>query len=143
MSDNNELKENREKKSQIKTTLDTLLSGMDGFVSSKSVVGEPVTVGDTVIVPLIDVSFAVGAGAGSGDGKNNGCGGIGGKMTPNSVLVIQGGHTRLISVKKQDGFTKIVDLVPDLVQRFTQRADGQEDISDEDALDTAFPENEE
>lgn len=139
----NEANKNIEKKSQIKSTLDTLLNGMDGFISSKSVIGEPIIVGDTTLVPLVDVSFAVGAGAGSESGKNTGCGGIGGKMTPNSVLMIQGGHARLISVKKQDGFTKIMDLIPDLVSRFTEKSDGTPDITDDDAIDTAFDEKNE
>lgn len=139
----NEVNKTTEKKSQIKSTLDTLLNGMDGFISSKSVIGEPITVGDTTLIPLLDVSFAVGAGAGNDNGKNTGCGGIGGKMTPNSVLLIQGGHARLISVKKQDGFTKIMDLIPDLVSRFTEREDGTPDITDDDALDTAFSDNNE
>ena len=50
--------------------------------------------------------------------KNNGGGGLAGKMTPCAVLVIQNGTTKLVNVKNQDGLTKVLDMVPDFVNRF-------------------------
>ena len=35
---------------------------MDAFISAKTVVGDAIHVGDTIILPLVDVSFGVGAG---------------------------------------------------------------------------------
>ena len=57
----------------------TLLKGMDTYLSAKTVVGEPMTVGDTVIVPLVDISFGAGAAAGLNDNRksDNGGGGMG------------------------------------------------------------------
>ena len=48
----------------------------------------------------------------------DGGGGMTGKMTPCAVLVIQNGTTKLVNVKNQDGLTKILDMVPDFVDRF-------------------------
>ena len=45
----------------IEGTLGSMFKGMDGFISSKSVVGEPVYVGDTIIIPLVDVNFGMAA----------------------------------------------------------------------------------
>lgn len=42
---------------------------MDSVVSSKTVVGDAIHIGDTIILPLVDVSFAVGAGSFQGDKK--------------------------------------------------------------------------
>ena len=42
-----------------------------------------------------------------------------GKMTPCAVLVIQNGTTKLVNVKNQDAITKILDMVPDLADKFT------------------------
>lgn len=103
----------------FETTVASLFKGMDQFISSKTVVGDAITVGDTIILPLVDVSFGVGAGASSGDSKNNGAGGLGGKISPSAVLVIQEGNIRLVNVKNQDAVTKILDMVPDFVNRFT------------------------
>ena len=84
---------------QFKGTVEALFHGMDGVISSKTVVGEAIHIGDTIILPLVDVSFAVGAGAFNGDKKEKGAGGLGGKITPSAVLVIQNGHTKLVNVK--------------------------------------------
>lgn len=102
----------------FKETVNSLFKGMDSFISAKTVVGEAIHVGDTIILPLMDVSFGVGAGAFSGEKKDNGGGGMAGKMTPCAVLVIQNGTTKLVNVKNQDGLTKILDMVPDFVDRF-------------------------
>ena len=118
----------------------SLLKGVDSVLSTKTVVGEPINVGDTILVPLVDVSFGLGAGAGNQDKKNKGGGGVGGKMSPSAILVIQNGKTKLVNIKQQDGVTKILDMVPDLVDRFTHKNDDM--ISDEEAKDVAFPDGE-
>ena len=103
----------------FETTVSSLFKGMDQFISSKTVVGDAITVGSTIILPLVEVSFGVGAGASSSDSKNNGAGGLGGKISPSAVLVIKEGDIRLVNVKNQDAVTKILDMVPDFVNRFT------------------------
>ena len=65
---------------QFKETVDALFKGMNGVVSSKTVVGDAIHIGDTIILPLVDVSFAIGAGAFHADKKDRGAGGLGGKM---------------------------------------------------------------
>lgn len=103
------------------STVSSLFQGMESFITSKTVVGDAVHIGDTIILPLIDVTFGVGAGAFSGEKNNNGGGGMGGKITPSAVLVIQNGTTKLVNVKNQDGITKILDMIPDFVNKFTSK----------------------
>ena len=103
---------------KLNTTVESLFKGMDSFISTKTVVGEPTTVGDTIIVPLAEVSFGVAAGAMVENNKNNEAGGMGGKIVPSAVLIISNGSTRLVNVKNQDAITKILDMVPDLLDRF-------------------------
>lgn len=118
-------------KNNFNNTVENLFKGMDGFVSSKTVVGDAITVGDTTILPLVDVSFGVGAGAFNKDSKNNSAGGLTGKVTPSAVLVIQNGSSKLISVKDKDSFSKILDMVPDVISKFTK--DKPEEESEEEA----------
>ena len=103
------------------SSVESLFHGMDNFITASTVVGEAIQFGDTIILPLVDVTFGVGAGAFSEDKKNNGGGGMGGKISPSAVLVIHEGQTKLVNVKNQDGITKILDMVPDLVDRFTKK----------------------
>ena len=102
----------------FQSTVESLFKGMDSFITTKTVVGDAITVGDTIILPLVDVTFGVGASAKSEDRKNNGGGGLGGKISPSAVLVIQNGTTKLVNVKNQDSVTKILDMVPDFVNKF-------------------------
>ncbi len=110
---------NEKNNNSFETTVASLFQGMDHFISSKTVVGEPITVGDTILLPLVDVSFGAGAGASSGNNKNNSGGGLGGKISPSAVLVINDGNIRLVNVKNQDAVTKVLDMVPDFVNKFT------------------------
>jgi uncharacterized spore protein YtfJ len=120
-------------------TVESLFKGMDSFLTTKTVVGDAVKFEDgTIILPLVDVSFGVGAGAFTKDvGKNNAGGGMGGKITPSAVLVVQNGSTRLVNVKNQDTITKILDMVPDFVNKFSKGKETTDDVSDKvkDAFD--------
>ena len=98
----------------------SMMKGMEGFLSSKTVVG---------------------AGASTKDNKNGGGGGMSGKMTPSAVLVIKNGQIKLVNIKNQDTMTKVLDMIPDLVDRFT--APKEDMPSDEDAIKTAFPDKDE
>ena len=61
-------------------------------------------------------------------------------MSPNAILIIQDGRTKLVNIKQQDTVAKILDMVPDLVERFTSKKDDSM-ISDEEAKEIAFPED--
>ena len=120
--------------------VESLLGGMNKVMGAKTVVGEATQIGDTVIVPLVDVSFGVGAGSSTADKKNGGCGAFGAKMSPSAVLVIKNGSTKLVNIKNQDAITKVIDLIPDMFDRIAGLKDKQDMPSDDEAVDAAFPE---
>ena len=124
----------------FKGTVEALFRGMDGVVSSKTLVGDAIHIGDTIILPLVDVSFAVGAGAFSEEKKEKGAGGLGGKMTPCAVLVIQDGKTRLVNIKNQDTMTKILDMIPDAIDKFSSKKEDK--LTEEDVADILNEESE-
>ncbi len=106
---------------KFSSTVRALFQGMESFLTTKTVVGDAVKFDDdTIILPLVDVSFGMGAGSFVNGSKDNSGGGMSGKMTPSAVLVIQNGHARLVNIKNQDALTKIFDMVPDLVDKFTK-----------------------
>lgn len=118
--------------------IESLMKGMNAVIGTKTVVGDATQVGDTIILPLVDVSFGVGAGASAGDKKNGGGGGFSAKMTPSAVLVIKNGTTKLVNIKNQDTVTKVLDMIPDIVEKFTSPK--EEMPADDAAIDIAFPE---
>ena len=119
------------------TTVESFFKGMDSFITTKTVVGDAIHIGDTIILPLVDVSFGVAAGAFSQEKKNNGAGGMGGKIMPSAVLVIQNGTTKLVNIKNQDGITKVLDMVPDFVNKFTSKNDASSENVTENQTDAA------
>ena len=132
------------KDNNISSVMESLMKGAEAVFSTKTVVGEATKIDDTIIIPLVDVSVGIGAGAMCGTGKdrakNSGGGGMSGKMSPSAVLLIKNGQVKLVNIKNQDGVSKILDMIPDLVDRFTAPKNKEEMMSDEEAVDAAFPE---
>ena len=124
---------------QFTSTIESLFKGLDQFVTTKTVVGEPVQVGETIIVPLIDVTcgMAAGAFAEGGKQKQRGGGGMSAKMSPSAVLIIQGGVTKLVNVKNQDAITKAMDMAPDLINKFLGGKPAVSEETVQTAKDTA------
>ncbi|MCR5278298.1 MAG: GerW family sporulation protein [Lachnospiraceae bacterium] len=123
--------------------IDSLLKGMETVLSSKTVVGDATHIGDTIILPLVDISFGVGAGSSSKPEKGKsegGGGGMTGKVSPSAVLVIKNGTTKLVNVKNQDAITKVIDLIPDMFDRISNMKDRKDMPSDDEAMEAAFPE---
>ena len=83
----------------------------------------------------MDVSFGAGAGAKEKSAeKNNGLGaggGVGAKMSASAILVIKDGQIRLVNIKQQDTITKVLDMVPDLIDKFK----GNHKKEDQEILD--------
>lgn len=106
--------------SNLTSSLETLFSKMEGFISSKTVIGDPINIGDVIIVPLVDVSVGVGAGSYEKKEENNenGGGGLGAKITPSAILVIQNGAVQLVDVKGKDSVNKLIDMVPGIISKF-------------------------
>ena len=116
MAENNE-------NNTFQENVEALFRGMDAFLSTKAVVGEAVPVGDSLMIPLADVSFGLGAGALSATNKNNGGGGMGAKVSPAAILLIaKDGTTKLVSLKGQDAVSRIIDMAPDILTKIANHA---------------------
>ncbi|MFC2583225.1 MAG: GerW family sporulation protein [Lachnoanaerobaculum saburreum] len=96
---------------------------MNTFLTTKTVVGEPIIVGDTTIVPLVDVSCGMAAGTFDNTSKSNCGGGMSAKISPTAMLIIQEGRTKVVNIKNQDAITRLLDMIPDLVNKITNKSD--------------------
>ena len=110
---------------KIKDNLQDLFSKMEDYVSTKTVVGEPVHIGDVILIPLVDVSFGMGSAMvanteeneGKKGGKDGGGGALGAKMTPSSVVVISNGTVQLVNIKNQESVNKVLDMIPGILSK--------------------------
>lgn len=100
--------------------LKTSMGEIERLLNTKTVVGEPITSGDTTIIPLVSVGFGFGAGGGSGTltsgeaGEGSGLGtGGGGGVKPVAVIIIDKNGARLESIK--GGATAVMDKVVEVV----------------------------
>ncbi|MDD3395552.1 MAG: sporulation protein [Clostridia bacterium] len=98
----------------FKESVDVLFNKIEDLVSTKTVVGEAIVIGDLTLLPLIEV--AVGAGAGAKENVNA-AGGVGAKITPSAVLVIQNGSVQTLNIKNQDAVSKLIDMAPGVASK--------------------------
>lgn len=107
----------------LKDYLETLMKDLGKMLSSESVVGEPITVGQVTIVPVVTVSFGFGTGGGEAkdekaQGGNGAGGGAGGRITPTAFLVINGDQVSLLPVeKKGNTVDRLIDTIPGLMDK--------------------------
>ena len=126
----------------FENTVKSLLDGMSSNFSSKSVVGDPVQVGDTTIIPLVNISIGMISGSFNGEKNSNSAGGIGVKAKPRSVLVIKNGSVRMMDIGTRSGMEKLLDLIPDFIDLFKGKK-SEDKAEDKEAREAAKEEVEE
>ena len=105
---------------ELNPGIEKLFSKMENFINSKTVIGEPMKIGNTTIVPLIDVFFGVGASNKEREKEKKGtsdAGGLGAKITPSAILVIQDESVQLINMKDKASLNKIIDMLPSMFDK--------------------------
>lgn len=115
----------------FKENVEVIFDKLENFLKTKTVVGEPIKVGETTIVPFINLTFGLGTGGGTGNddkgaGGSGGGGGTGAKISPTAVLVIQGDKVELLPIKKSGGLDKLVDMVPGIIEKISEKKEEKE-----------------
>ncbi len=102
-----------------------LFENFKEMITTESVVGQPIYLGDAVIVPFVDVSFGFGSGQTGPEGKSGGEAG-GGKLTPTAVLILKGERVELFSIKNAaatNTVDKVLNMVPEVISHFRKKKD--------------------
>ncbi len=100
----------------VKSNIESLCANLENFVSTKTVVGEAITIGNIVLLPLIEVSMGMAAGGSENKDKGT-AGGLGAKITPSAVIAIINGNVQLINIKNQDAVTRLIDMAPGIADK--------------------------
>lgn len=104
----------------IEDLVKTVLSELREIAKTKTVVGEPLNLGKTTIVPVSKLTLGFAVGGGSKDPKSGTGEGTGGGATiePVAFFVVRGEKVDLVTIKKEDiGLGKFIDLVPQIVEK--------------------------
>lgn len=109
--------------SSIPENLEVLFNKLQNFLKTETVVGEPIIVGETTLIPIISVSFGCGTGYGNGtdDKGNNGSGGglgVGAKVTPNAMVVLKNDSVTMLPVNNKNNVESLLEMVPGIVSKF-------------------------
>ncbi len=114
----------------VESLTKTTLGEIEKILTTRTVVGEPITVGEVILIPLISIGFGFGAGGGSGKGeakqKGEGAGsgtGGGAWVRPSAVIIIEKDNVRLESVKGglSSAIQSIGESVPKIVENITEK----------------------
>jgi Uncharacterized conserved protein len=123
--------------SNLNDNFETMFSKMENFVSTKTVVGEPMVLGDITIIPLVDVTFGLGAGSSEGQKPDKGhnsdsaAGGLGAKISPTAVMIIQNGTVQILNVSNQTAVDKIMNMAPGIMNKLNFSAGARQRFEDE------------
>ena len=114
----------------VEKLVKTTLGEIEKVLGSKTVVGDPITVGDSTIIPLLSIGFGFGGagGTGLGDKKEGtegiaGGGGAGGGVKPIAIIIIDKDGARIESIKggMASALEKIGESVPKMMEKFADK----------------------
>ena len=121
-----------------------ILKGVVGelkeIAKSETVIGEPVTVGDQTVIPVVKISVGFGAGGGQGEHEKSGTGfggggGGGARIEPIAFIILDKTGASLLPVSKGK-WEGIIDAIPALAKKISKMRDKfKSDGSDGDGTD--------
>ena len=105
---------------EVEELVKTTLGEIERILSTKTVVGEPMTVGGNTIIPLVSIGFAFGGGGGSGGQKDSGSGaGGGGGVRPVGVIVVSDDGVKVEPIRGR--MAGVVEAVTEGIGQVTER----------------------
>ena len=116
--------------SEVEQLIKTTLGEIERILSTKAVIGEPITIEGKTIIPLVSIGFGFGGGGGSGgpkdkaEGSGAGTGG-GGGVKPLGVIVVDGDSVRVEPIRgKAAGLVEsIAEGVSKVVEKRREKKD--------------------
>ena len=108
---------------KLDQTIETLMSSVENHISTKTVMGEPIVSDGITVFPIADVSFGIAAGAFNKEKQEKGAGGVGAKVSPSALLVVQNGTSKIINIKDTDSINKLINMIPDILNKISAIVD--------------------
>lgn len=109
----------------IQKNLDTVFAHLENMFKTKTVIGDPIVIGEVTLVPVVNVTFGIGTGGGEGkDEKDRGGGGMGAgtgaKITPAAVIVIKGSEVSMLPVAGRSSLENIIGMAPEVINQIKE-----------------------
>ena len=114
----------------VEKLIKTTLGEVEKVLNTKTVVGEPITIEGTTLIPLISVGFGFGAGGGSGkgdakqsgEGAGSGTGG-GAGVKPIAMIIVDKDGVRIEPIKggMATAIEKLGETIPAAMGKLTEK----------------------
>ncbi len=107
---------------KVDEIIKTVTEEIANMISTKTVIGEPITLEGKTIIPVTKVSFGFGSGGGEGKGKTGeegfgGGGGGGGVIEPVAFLVVSREDVKVYSVKEKGIISQLAEVIPEIMEK--------------------------
>ncbi len=117
---------------EVEELVKTTLGEIERILTTKTVVGDPMTIDGNTIIPLVSIGFAFGGCGGWGgrkdDGSGSGAGG-GGGVRPVGVIVVSGDGVKVEPIRGR--MAGVVEAVTEGVGQFAERRRDRKKDADE------------
>ena len=102
----------------VAESIGVLFEHLGKMLSAKTIFGEPLSIGDVTLIPVVDIAFGAGAGGGSCQEKrgDGGGGGAGARVTASAVIVVRDSQVQVMKLKQAAPIDRILEMVPDLLE---------------------------
>jgi len=120
----------------FKDNMDALAAHLENLIQSKTVIGEPMCVGNVTLIPVVTASFGFGLGDGEGAepgkaGSKGSGGGAGAKINPTALVAIKGDEVQVFSLGEKNSMDKLMEMVPQLVTKLSEMKAKKADTAEE------------
>lgn len=126
-----------------------ILQGVVGelkdMARSESIIGEPITIGERTVIPVVKISVGFGAGGGQGEDEKSragygGGGGGGARIEPAAFIIMDKEGIRLLPAKK-GSWEGVIESIPGIAKKIAKWKDSlksaKSELSDEEGEEEA------
>lgn len=108
---------------KIEDILKTVADEIAGMISTKTVIGEHITIEGFTIIPVTKVSFGFGSGGGEGKRKDGdegtgAGGGAGAVVEPIAFLVVSKEDVQLLTIKGKGAISQLAEVIPEIMEKY-------------------------
>lgn len=107
---------------KVEEILKVVTEEIANMISTKTVIGEHITIDDKTIIPVTKVCFGFGSGGGEGKNKDvqegfGGGGGGGGSIQPVAFIVVSREDVKVYSLKDKGIISQLAEVIPGIMEK--------------------------
>lgn len=110
---------------KLENSFQMLLRYLEDFIREETVVGKPITIGQTTIITVFRVSLGLGAGRGNGQKAGSTGTGAGASIVPYAVISVTDGETTVHPLAGKNSLQKITEMLPEIISQTKNQQAGE------------------